>query len=74
MIVDYINRINKFSELSNTTFEMEDVFTFHGDGEGDNEYSSDSTSQTCLEDYILYCENQIKLAKELLEKGSYDKS
>lgn len=74
MIVDYINRINVYSELSLTSFEMEAVFEFYGDGEGDFETMSNSTTKKCIESYIVDCENQIKLAKELLAKGNYESS
>ena len=40
--------------------------TILGDGTGDFEEESDSTTKECLIYYIDYCENQVNLAKSLL--------
>lgn len=63
MIKDYINRISHYKDNYYASGYM-----ITGDGSGDFEERSDTTTEECLEAYIKDCEGQIQIAKELLEK------
>lgn len=59
MLVNFINYIGK----------DENGYTFYGDGQGDYEWCDKKIlSKELLIDYIKNLENQIKLAKEILEQ------
>jgi hypothetical protein len=68
-IIDrFINEIKKEDLLNNYYEKLGDKYIFYGDGFGDFEERSDKTTKNCLENYIKDCEEQIKLAKEVLER------
>ena len=59
MLVKFITHISK----------NEKDYTFYGDGQGDYEiWYNEVPSKKLLVDYIKNLENQIKLAKEILEQ------
>lgn len=58
MLKQYINSIRK----------NEDGFLFSGDGCGDFEETEYHAENRIVKDYIEYCEKQIEVAKEYLER------
>lgn len=67
-IENYINSIGVNRVLNHITFEFEDEFMFLGDGQGDFEEKSKSTTEKCLINYHRYCLQQISWAKKALEE------
>lgn len=68
MITKYITRINRFDTSFKPDALHSSRYSIIGDGEGDfAQYGSQATEE-CLEAYIKDCEEQIALAREMLEK------
>ena len=66
MIKDYINSIGIRKEFNTKKFEDEDYYTFFGDGTGDFQVVSNSSTKEVVEEYIVYCKQQIEIAEKYL--------
>jgi hypothetical protein len=66
VITKFINeiRINKY--FSPITYKDEWKYSFTGDGWGDYEEIEDDATKETVESYIIYCKEQIELAKKYL--------
>jgi len=64
MIRHYITHIQKMPE-GDTLYPSGYLIT--GDGEGDFSNRSDATTTECLEDYVEECEEQLRLALQMLD-------
>jgi hypothetical protein len=62
-IKNYINSISR--DVNDET-----VLTYYGDGQGDFEKSATQTDDECLKKYIMYCNEQVKIAKAELKRRS----
>lgn len=66
-ITQYINSINVEHVLDSDYNSIEQL-QYMGDGVGDFENIGDDTTENCLTQYIIYCKDQINLAKTELRK------
>ena len=64
----YINAISVDKTFNYNTATYDIKLKFYGDAEGDFEESSFEVDKMLVLNYILYCEEQIKLANEYLSK------
>jgi len=66
-ITQYINSITVDHVLDSDYNSIEQL-QYMGDGVGDFENIGDDTTDNCLTQYIIYCKDQINLAKTELRK------
>lgn len=67
MITNFINEISKYTDFDYIDNKEIIEYVFCGDGQGDFEERKRDTTIECLNNYIDFCNDQIKLAQEYIE-------
>jgi hypothetical protein len=67
MITRYINKISTINATNYITGDTTTEYSFYGDGNGDFEDIENDATEETLKDYIEFCREQIKIAKEYLK-------
>ena len=67
MIEIYINQIIVIKDKTYRANKGKLLYTFYGDGYNESEKESYEVSKEVLEEYIQYCEDQIKFAKKYMK-------
>lgn len=66
MIEKFINYISYLKERDYINDKDVENFTFYGDGQGDFEDHSNNTTIECLENYLVYLEEQKNITLKVI--------